>query len=242
MPTLLRTLIALAAILLLAACGDADANADNRLRDELIARSIAGYSGQCPCPYSTRRGGAACGDQSSYAQGNRRGLYCFRKDIPAAVLAQHRGKPLPAVTPALKPGAVLRGRAKVSDGDTLKIGRHSIRLHGVDALELSQTCTRERKRWDCGRDARDWLSRAIGQQEVACTLMERDRYERWVAHCAVGSESLNAGIVEAGLALAYVRISKTYQNVERRAKGRRVGVWARGVEFEEPWDWRAARR
>jgi endonuclease YncB( thermonuclease family) len=242
MPTLLRTLIALTAILLLAACGDADANADDRLRDELIERSIAGYSGQCPCPYSTRRGGAACGDRSSYSQGNKRGLYCFRKDIPAAVVAQHRGKPLPAVTPALKPGAVLRGRATVSDGDTLKIGRQTIRLDGVDALELSQTCTRDRRRWDCGRDARDWLKNAVGNREVACTLTERDRYQRWVAHCAVGRDSLNAGIVEAGLALAYLQYSKAYQNAERRAQGRKVGVWARGVEFEKPWEWREDRR
>ncbi|MCU0756271.1 MAG: thermonuclease family protein [Xanthomonadales bacterium] len=242
MPKLLRTLIVLAAILLLTACGDADANADNRLRDELIARSIAGYSGQCACPYSTRRNGAACGDQSSYAQGNRRGLYCFRKDIPDRVLAQHRGKPLPTVTPALKPGAVLRGRATVSDGDTLKLGKQSIRLGGVDAFELSQTCTRNGRRWDCGREARDWLREAVGSREVACTLSERDRYQRWVAHCAVGRDSLNAGIVEAGLALAYVQHSKAYQNVERRAQGRKVGAWARGVDFEKPWDWRAARR
>lgn len=242
MPKLLRTLMALTALLLMAACGDAGAQADNRLRDELIARSVAAYSGQCPCPWSTRRGGAACGDRSSYAQGNRRGLYCFRKDIPAAVLAQHRGQPLPAVAPALKPGAVLRGRATVSDGDSLKIGRQAIRLDGVDAFELGQSCLRDRRRWDCGREARDWLKRAVAQQEVACTLMSRDRYQRWIAHCAVGRDSLNAGIVEAGLALAYVRHSKAYVNVERRAQGRRVGVWARGVEFEKPWDWRAARR
>lgn len=235
---LLRPLALLALLLSSSAC----ANADDQLRDQLIARSIASYSGQCPCPYSTRRGGAACGDRSSYSQGNSRGLYCFRKDVPAAVLAQHRGKPLPAFTPALRPGAVLRGRATVSDGDTLKLGRQAIRLDGVDALELKQTCTRGGRRWDCGRDARDWLKRAVGGEEVACSLMGRDRYQRWVAHCAVGKHSLNAGIVEAGLALAFLRYSKAYQNVERRAQGRRVGVWARGVTFEKPWDWRETRR
>lgn len=242
MRSLYRTLITLSALLLAFASQEAGASADDRLRDQLIARSIAGYSGQCPCPYNTRRGGAACGDRSSYAQGNRRGLYCFRKDIPAAVLAQHRGKPLPAVTQALKPGAVLRGRATVSDGDTLKLGRQTVRLDGIDALERKQTCTRDRRRWDCGRDARDWLRRAVAHREIACTLTGRDRYQRWLAHCAVGSDSLNAGIVEAGLALAYVRHSRAYVNVERRAQGRRAGVWARGVAFEKPWDWRATRR
>src|SRR3546814_8102487 len=39
------------------------------------------------------------------------------------------------------PAPTVEGRATVTDGDTVKIGRHRIRLHGIDAPESQQYCT-----------------------------------------------------------------------------------------------------
>ena len=36
----------------------------------------------------------------------------------------------------------ITGYAKVSDGDTIKISKYKIRLHGIDAPEMKQICER----------------------------------------------------------------------------------------------------
>ncbi len=36
--------------------------------------------------------------------------------------------------------ANVTGNARVVDGDTIHIGKTKIRLHGIDALEMKQTC------------------------------------------------------------------------------------------------------
>ena len=43
----------------------------------------------------------------------------------------------------------IAGTARVVDGDTLEIGAQSIRLHGIDAPEASQTCQLPNGTGDC---------------------------------------------------------------------------------------------
>ena len=58
--------------------------------------------------------------------------------------------------PAAQP---ISGRADVADGDTLRIGDVRIRLTGLDAPELDQTCTDALgASWGCGRDARGFVA------------------------------------------------------------------------------------
>ena len=45
---------------------------------------------------------------------------------------------------------IIRGQAKIIDGDTVHIGKNKIRLHGIDAPETNQTCTIKEKTWECG--------------------------------------------------------------------------------------------
>ena len=50
--------------------------------------------------------------------------------------------------------AELAGEAKVTDGDTIRIGDTRIRLWGIDAPERRQTCQgRDGCVYDCGRDS-----------------------------------------------------------------------------------------
>ena len=42
---------------------------------------------------------------------------------------------------------IIKGKAKVIDGDTIHIGKNKIRLHGIDAPEINQNCF-HRPSWD----------------------------------------------------------------------------------------------
>src|SRR5438046_7903644 len=72
----------------------------------------------------------------------------------------------------------LSGTARSIDGDSLMVGSSEIRLHGIDAPELTQTCTRDGQPWSCGTAAADQLSKLIAGQPVTCVSMGQDRYGR----------------------------------------------------------------
>ena len=134
--------------------------------------------------------------------------------------------------------ADITGPARVIDGDTLEIEGQRIRLHGIDAPEMRQPCWRDGKVWRCGGDAASALAEKIASRAVACEELDRDRYGRIVAKCAVAGVDLGEWMVANGWAVAYVYFSYEYTRAEQRAKSARRGIWA--SEFEMPWEWRKA--
>ncbi len=136
--------------------------------------------------------------------------------------------------------AQLSGPASVTDGDTLKVSGHRVRLHGIDAPESAQTCRAEGKPWSCGTAAATALRKRLARRPVACKERDRDSYGRIVAVCRVAGEDVNAWMVSQGWALAYRKYSPDYVPQERGAKAARRGLW-RGA-FVPPWDWRRGDR
>lgn len=124
------------------------------------------------------------------------------------------------------------GGVRVIDGDSLEVAGERIRLRGIDAPELAQTCRRDGKDWHCGREATRHLRRHIGGRAVACEGRERDKHDRLLAVCRAGEEDLNAWMVEQGWAVAF----GDYHGAEGAARRARRGLWA--GEFERPSDWR----
>ena len=129
------------------------------------------------------------------------------------------------------------GTARVIDGDTLELDGERIRLHGIDAPEMKQTCKRDGLTWLCGKEARKALVGWVGGRDVDCEGDTRDRYGRLLAHCSVDGQDIGEWMVSRGLAVAYYRFSYEYERAEHRAKSAKVGLWA--GDFEKPWDWRA---
>lgn len=134
----------------------------------------------------------------------------------------------------------------VVDGDSLRFPGAEVRLEGLDAPELNQTCEREGKPYRCGQAAKDALRAIIAGRPVTCTGVpqpdgtQRDRYGRLLGDCRAGTVDINAAMVESGHALAFRRYDVRLVPQEDRAREAKRGLWA--GTFQAPWEYRAARR
>ncbi|WP_347268302.1 thermonuclease family protein [Paracoccus sp. (in: a-proteobacteria)] len=145
---------------------------------------------------------------------------------------------LPAPLPAAPADAALiSGRAAVVDGDTLRIGAVTIRIHGIDAPEQGQRCDRVGGgTWDCGEAATAQLAAMAGGKALECTPVERDAYGRIVARCHAAGRDLGEDLVAQGLAWAFTRYSADYAATEAAARARQAGIWQ--AETMPAWDYR----
>lgn len=124
------------------------------------------------------------------------------------------------------------GAFHAADGDSLTIGGERMRLKGIDAPELVQSCQRGGKSWACGREARDALQRLVSNAATQCGGTERDQYQRLLVICRSGTLDINGEMVRTGYALSY----GDYRSEEDEARGARSGLWA--GTFERPRDFR----
>jgi len=113
----------------------------------------------------------------------------------------------------------------VIDGDTLVIGAATIRLFGIDAPELDQSCSLDGRGWACGEEAAAQLRTITAGQIVHCAGNERDQHGRLVAVCSAAGYDLGATMVEYGWAVAFRRYSGDYIAHEHRAKATKAGIW-----------------
>jgi endonuclease YncB( thermonuclease family) len=137
--------------------------------------------------------------------------------------------------------ADVSGKARVVDGDTLWIGGTKIRLHGIDAPEMKQTCkTSKGREQQCGVISKQALEKLVKGQDITCRGDKRDKYKRLIAVCFAGPFNINEQMVADGWALAYRKYSQDFVRAETFAKSRHEGMW-RG-QFVAPWDWRRRKR
>lgn len=128
----------------------------------------------------------------------------------------------------------LTGQVRVADGDSLEVAGERVRLDGLDAPELHQSCGEGERSWPCGLKAREALEALVAQGEVTCRPVDEDRYGRAVARCAVDGADIGAQLVRKGWAVA---TSLAYRGEERSAQAAGAAIWA--GPFEMPADWRA---
>lgn len=133
------------------------------------------------------------------------------------------------IEPPLPP---LAGNAVAADGDSLRLGSERVRLLGIDAPELDQTCDRDGVSWPCGGEARDLLRDILRRGPLACTGAGRDQYGRILARCAANGDDVGAQLVLAGLAIS----ADDYAAEQNQAKAGQIGLWS--GTFQPPADWR----
>ncbi len=130
----------------------------------------------------------------------------------------------------------LIGAARVVDGDSIEIAGSKIRLYGIDAPELDQSCNdRNGATYACGRLAKRHLEKTA-KGSVTCESVETDRYGRDVSICYAGDTDLGAAMVSAGWARAYLSYSLRYATAEQAAREARRGLW--DGDFDNPWAFR----
>jgi endonuclease YncB( thermonuclease family) len=118
----------------------------------------------------------------------------------------------------------------VRDGDTIQLADVTYRLDGIDAPELDQMCLDDHAdAWACGAEARDHLSRLIGDRQVRCDDLGLGPYKRrHIGICTVAGESasLNQLLVRQGFALNFEPYARgRFREDEADAKDNRRGFW-----------------
>ncbi len=128
------------------------------------------------------------------------------------------------------------GPASAVTGDILEIQGQCIRLFGVDAPELEQTCRDAAgAAYPCGERATVELENIIRNRSVHCERVSTDNAGRPVAMCSVGKMDIGARMVDYGYAVSYRLVSNKYGPHELRAQARKQGLWA--GTFEMPRDY-----
>ncbi len=145
----------------------------------------------------------------------------------------------PAVRHTVNGSSLAMGDGYVSriiDGDTLVWKGRRIRLHGMDAPEIEQTCRDARGgTYMCGWRARRHLKEIIAGRPVYCDKVTTDRYGREVAICLVEGVDIGERMVLDGWAVAYIRYSRAYAWAEREARKHRRGLWNGSFVLPETW-------
>ena len=143
-----------------------------------------------------------------------------------------------ALSPLSASAQDISGSGRAMDGDSLDMAGIVVRLHGVDAPELSQTCSRRGQSWACGKEASAKMAQLVNGAELRCEQRDVDGYDRIVATCTARQVDLGQAMVEAGLAVALPQFSDRYLGAEARAKAMKLGIW--NSDFQQPADYRSA--
>ncbi len=153
--------------------------------------------------------------------------------------------------------AEVAGPPRVIDGDTVEVQGRVIRLYGIDAPELGQSCRIGERAYDCGQIARTALLDLTAGVTVRCKLAPAsledpspedggagggaaNSADGRIGRCSADGYDLSEGMTYTGWALALRPVSERYVAFEERARAARRGLWK--GEFVTPWDWRGGAR
>ena len=96
-----------------------------------------------------------------------------------------------AASGALAAPNEVSGIPSITDGDSIRIGKLRIRIHGIDAPERRQLCrSAQGEDLRCGQASTRALAALVGRRPVRCLKRDVDRYGRLVARCFAGSTDL----------------------------------------------------
>ena len=122
---------------------------------------------------------------------------------------------------------LVKGKARIIDGDTIEINKEKIRFGGINSPERNEVGFRL---------AKDKLIDKIDNNIVTCLREKnKDKYRRTVAECFVNGESLSSFMVKNGYACDYIYYSKgKYAKEQKYAKANKLGVWK--MKYNTSWE------
>ena len=137
------------------------------------------------------------------------------------------------------PALGLDGAARAIDGGTLDVAGTTVRLAGIEAPDLEQTCVVPEGRWSCGILARDALADLVRGHPVTCTDAGTVPWAASISRCNVRGRDLGTVLVQFGWAAA-TGPDPGYVALEKKARAARAGIW-RG-DLDVPWGYVAPLR
>lgn len=138
-------------------------------------------------------------------------------------------------------GMVIYGNAKAFDGHTMLVDGHAVRLNGVEAPGLAQTCsTQAGTAWKCGQRAFDRLSGLVRVGKVRCVVDATAGHGAAATCSASQTRDIGAFLVSEGLALPNPHSAGRYNTEAVAAMKARRGLWI--GPFTDPSKWRNGKR
>lgn len=131
---------------------------------------------------------------------------------------------------------------RILDGDSIRFNRREeFRLVGIDAPEYKQMCySSEGTEYDCGEAAKKALMKIVNNGYINCNKDKKDRYNRYLSECYVGSVNLNEEMLRQGWAITYRTKKQNFLKAEEYAKENKKGMWQ--GKFMKPELYRALKR
>lgn len=140
---------------------------------------------------------------------------------------------MPGAALALDAPPVFEGAAHFVDADTLDIAGVRVRVHGIDAPERAETCTRaDGAVWACGAWATEQARARFQGARLVCRDLGERTHGRVVAQCLHRDGDIALTLVRAGIVMACPRYalqqphSLGYLDAEKEAAFARAGLHA----------------
>ena len=131
----------------------------------------------------------------------------------------------------------MSGNASVVTGSVIKIKGIYVKLLGIEAPDLDQSCSDQYGRsYACGKRAKSWLQDYINNSEVKCHILGNIVRRKATGVCFLGEYDIAAVISNAGWAVAHTKNTDMYIAYENQAMEKKRGLWE--GKFYRPHDWR----
>ena len=128
---------------------------------------------------------------------------------------------------------VVKGKARIIDGDTIEINKEKIRFGGINSPERNETGYRL---------AKDKLIEKIANNILTCVREKnKDKYRRTGAECFIDGESLSSFMVRKGYACDYIYYQKgKYAKEQKYAKANKLGGWK--MKYNTSWEYKCRKK
>jgi hypothetical protein len=122
-----------------------------------------------------------------------------------------------------------------TDSGTFMVKNRAIRVSGIAAPSVDQTCRLNDTDWPCGRTALHQLRMFLGGRAVECYFPFAQSADQVVARCRVGSTDLGHWLLAQGWAKPDANAPDEYRAAAFQARCARLGLW-RGQPRDESCD------
>ena len=127
--------------------------------------------------------------------------------------------------------------SKVLSGTMFMMNKMTLKLYGIDAPDMSQTClTKRSEKYPCGRTAKKKLEKLLLNKPISCQLIAPYAPSKFYAVCEIQGYDVGATMVSVGWAVADRKVSDVYIPYENQARKKDEGLWS--GKFVAPWEYR----